>query len=99
MLALPTLDPDLLNKVTLKATQGIGGSHGTYGEDAVVIFKTVDGRELHWSSPVTVLDVWSGTAEEQAAVAMIPSILGRDFLNLCRMVASPSIQELYLEVL
>ena len=99
MLALPTLDPDLLNKVTLKATQGIGGSRDTYGKDAVVIFKTMDGRELHWSSPVTVLDAWSGTAEEQAASAMIPSILRRDFLNLCRMVASPGTQELCLEVL
>ena len=99
MLVLPRLSPNLLDRATLNTMQGIGGSRGTYLEHAVFNFKTAGGDETSWADWVTVLDVWSGTPEEQAGAATIPCLLGRDFLSVCRLVASPMTQELYMEVL
>lgn len=58
---------------------GVGGALEYYREDATLYFETQDGSTLTFYCQIYI--------SQDLAVEGLPSLLGRDFLNRCRLLA------------
>ena len=75
---MAALDPS-----TLKSSTGVGGPVRTYPMNATLHFT----EGLHWNGRVVVLDIDQFKLGDSPDG--VPSLLGRDFLNLCHFEADP----------
>ncbi len=67
-----------LRPETLRTSAGIGGSDRYYGESARLVFPEGEERAL---SCFLNIDIWQ--PDPSRFDQILPSLLGRDFLNLC----------------
>lgn len=74
------MDFGLLNPDTLKYSDGIGGSTGYYSEPAWLLFLEPDGTRRFCE-----LDIHISQEAASPEAQDLPSLLGRDFLNLCAL--------------
>ena len=84
------LFPDVLRESERTDAAGVGGSSQYFREDARIVFLDTD-EERPREYPVSLL-----IADLSDAPMSIPSLLGRDILNLHRMVYSPTERRLDL---
>lgn len=87
------IDLSMLDPNTLSQSYGVGGSAQHYQERATLYFGRGQSRAEYWSGNIDICDISQIPADKGNAM---PSLLGRDFLNLCHLVASPGIEQLVL---
>lgn len=89
------IDYRYLKRSTLSPSGGIGGSMGYFKEDGLLGFRDSGGGDLRvFSSAINICEKTSSNS-----VQRLPSILGRDFLNLCVCRIDKSNNEVTLEPL
>lgn len=92
------LDPAVLDFRRGKTHQGVGGSLDYIPHNAVLIFEQSN-SSVFWRCEIDICDIWSAPAndaEEYAEIVdWLPSLLGRDFLNLCDIRLNAS-EEVFL---
>ena len=92
------LDPGILDFRRGKSYRGIGGSLDYISHNAVLVFEQSDSR-VFWRCEINICDIWSdpdnGPEEYAEIVDWLPSLLGRDFLNLCNIQMNAS-EEVFL---
>ena len=84
------LFPEVLRESEMTYATGIGGSSRYFREDARLVFLDAD------DDPTREYDVSLRIADMSDAPTSIPSLLGRDILNLHRMVYAPAERRLEL---
>ena len=71
---------------------GIGGSLGYYQEPGVLFFELEDGRANYCPLVIYVCE-----STEDSGLRGIPSLLGRDFLNLCTVYLDSAVDAAQLQ--
>ena len=77
------IDMAALNPASLTSSMGAGGPVSTYYTEVTLHFT----EGLHWRANIAVVDVDQFTPDNRPDG--VPSLLGRDFLNLCHFEADP----------
>jgi hypothetical protein len=72
------IDYSMLRSSTLRESIGVGGRERYYSERAYLMFRDEGGQAFQWMVDV---DIWRPDFNRLAQ--LLPSLLGRDFLNLC----------------
>ena len=81
------VDASILNPNTRVSHTGIGGGLYYYSTEATLVFEGA-GDWVVWTTHISVCDIW--TAQLDPRVHQLPSLIGRDFLNLCDVRADAS---------
>lgn len=71
------ISPDRAQQSVMSA--GVGGTLQYYREEAILTFQDQDGSDLLFYCDIHI--------SQDPAVDALPSLLGRDFLNRCRLLA------------
>ena len=87
------IDVSKLDPKTLSRSHGVGGSQNHFSERAVLLFRGSPGGAYYWDGNV---DIYDTTQAQPQGVVGLPSLLGRDFLNLCRLDAHPGLEQLLI---
>ena len=74
------IDYSQLDPGSLSYSSGVGGSMGYYSEPAWLLFLEPDGTRRFCQ-----MDIHISQETATPAVRSLPSVLGRDFLNLCAL--------------
>ena len=74
------IDNSQLDQSTLDYTRGVGGTASYYLEPAMLMFTDDNRGRIFFGSEIFVSE-----DTEDTSVPGIPSLLGRDFLNRCRI--------------
>ena len=98
-----------LDEETYNVSSGVGGEAGFYQEPAIIYFGQT-GVVQYWTTQIGICDVWEDSEEEEEVVeggksedeeeeeeSSMPSLLGRDFLNLCALTADPVSGQFFLD--
>lgn len=95
------VDPGILDFKRVRGSQGIGGSLDYIPHNAVLIFGQSNSHTL-WRCEIDICDIWSDLENEEddedeyeEGADWLPSLLGRDFLNLCNIQMNAS-EEVFL---
>ena len=78
------VDLGLLDDQKAVSSRGVGGTARSIPEEARIFFR--GNSLLLWSDEIRFMD---DRGENAPALGSLPSLLGRDFLNLCHMSADP----------
>ena len=87
--AMLRIDHSVLDAGTRERSSGIGGSLWYYQEDAVLTFRSRNREVYYWECRISICQE-IGTHDAESFLQGMPSLLGRDFLNLCVMQANCS---------
>ena len=68
-------------------TVGVGGGQRYWLENARLTFAALDGHTLSWTNDILICDRIDDT-ELFETMKRLPSLLGRDFINLCDLHAN-----------
>ena len=82
------VDSSIFDRRQVNRARGIGGCLNYIAHDAVLIFGE-SGNQTLWQSKIDVFDVWENPQDEEIT-NWLPSLLGRDFLNLCDIHLNPT---------
>ena len=88
------IDYRRLRNSALATSAGIGGDLTYYREDAVLIFRDQSGEYLSWSFVIHLC-----VRPHSPTTLELPSLLGRDFINLCHFQANRSMNRALLDPL
>lgn len=83
-----------MRRSTLTYPSGIGGSMGYYQEPAILYFRDTTGPIRRFVCNIHVCQ-----RTDERSVRGLPSILGRDFLNLCRSTMDKANNSVLMEPL
>ena len=81
------LDSNMLDPNTRVRFSGIGGGLHYYSIESALVFGEV-GDLAVWGSRINVCDIW--TEPLASVIHRLPSLIGRNFLNLCDVRADPA---------
>ena len=89
------VDPAIFDPAARVVSEGIGGTLNYITHQADLVF----GQSPHftiWQCAIDVCDIWSEPGNN-VQLRALPSLIGRDLLNLCRIRADPSAGEFVLD--
>ncbi len=88
------IDYRRLRKSSRSTAEGVGGSLDYYREPGFLVFNTTNGE-----TQAMGLDIHICQRSDHPSIQGLPSLLGRDFLNLCNVTMNKSNSECILEPL
>ncbi len=88
------IDPNDLHSAQPIETAGIGGALDYQRTECVLLFDTTEGL-VAWSGEIDICELQAPSPDHY--LQLLPSLIGRNFLNLCHLSANASANSLTID--